>query len=149
MRADLFRRIGGRAMAAPRKSALLQTDGSFMPATRFSRVAMILRTERDSELFQAMHQIEKAKDSTETEWASVCQGLVFALEKNQWNIQIENDNLSVIRGLMLPFCELKDDYAKFYRNQILMTAVDSYWTAIRWIPREVNQANELFRRRRR
>jgi ribonuclease HI len=148
MRADLFRRIGGRSLVAPRKSALLQTDGSFFPATKFSRVAMILRAERDGEIFQKMQPIDKAKDSTETEWASVCYGLMFALEKNEWNLQIENDNLSVIRGLMLPFCELKHDYAKFYRNQILMTAVESYWTAIRWIPRELNRADALFRRKR-
>ena len=148
MRADMFKRIGGRSLVAPRKSALLQTDGSFFPATKFSRVAMILRAERDGELFKNMQPIDKARDSTETEWASVHYGLLFALEKNEWNIQIENDNLSVIRGLMLPFCGLKHDYAKFYRNQILMTSVESYWTAIRWIPRELNKADAFFRRKR-
>ena len=148
MRADMFTRIGGRSLVAPRKSALLQTDGSFFPTTKFSRVAMILRAERDGELFKNMQPIDKARDSTETEWASVHYGLIFALEKNEWNIQIENDNLSVIRGLMLPFCGLKHEYAKFYRNQILMTSVESYWTAIRWIPRELNKADALFRRKR-
>ena len=148
MRADMFRRLGGIAKAAPKTSALLQTDGSFIHSTKFSRVAMILRAEQGGEVYQKMEPIAKAKDSTETEWASVYFGLLFALEKNERNIHIENDNMSVIRGLMLPYCELKHDYAKYHRDQILRNATHTYWSAIRWIPRELNKADALFRRRR-
>ena len=45
-----------------------------------------------------MTRIPDAQDSTETEWASINHGLLFALENNEHNIHIENDNLSVIRG---------------------------------------------------
>jgi ribonuclease HI len=148
MRADIFRRLGGIAKVAPQKSALLQTDGSFIHSTKFSRVAMILRAEQGHDVYTNMEPIAKAKDSTETEWASVYFGLVWALEKNERNIHIENDNMSVIRGLMLPYCELKHDYAKYHRDQILRNASQSYWSAIRWIPRELNRADALFRRRR-
>ena len=148
MRADMFRRLGGIAKAAPKTSALLQTDGRFIHATKFSRVAMILRAEQGGDVYQKMEPIAKAKDSTETEWASVYFGLLFALEKNERNIHIENDNMSVIRGLMLPYCELKHDYAKYHRDQILRNATHTYWSAIRWIPRELNKADALFRRRR-
>jgi ribonuclease HI len=148
MRLDVFRCIGGSARAQPRAWAHLQTDGSFRHSTRLSRVAMILRTETDSITYRNMERIDDAQDSTETEWASVHHGLLFSLEKNERCVHIENDNMSVIQGLMMSNRDLKHDYAKYYRNQILMNAAQSYWAAVRWIPREMNQADSLFPRKR-
>jgi hypothetical protein len=149
MRADIFRRLGGMNTHQPRFTALLQTDGSFQHHTRRSRVAMILITEQNKYTLTNMERIPDAQDSTETEWASINRGLLFALENNENNIHIENDNLSVIRGLMLPNSVLKNEYAKYHRYIIMNTVAKTYWTAIRWIPRELNASDKLFGNRRR
>ena len=149
MRADIFRRLGGMNMYQPRFCALLQTDGSFQHHTRRSRVAMILTTETHKYTLTHMMKIPDAQDSTETEWASINHGLLFALENNERNIHIENDNLSVIRGLILPNSVLKNEYAKYYRYIIMNTVAKTYWTAIRWIPRELNASDKLFGNNRR
>ena len=94
-------------------------------------------------------KIPDAQDSTETEWASINHGLLFALENNERNIHIENDNMSVIMGLMLPNKPLKNEYAKYHRYIIMNTVAKTYWTAIRWIPRELNASDKLFGNRRR
>ena len=149
MRADIFRRLGGMNMHQPRFTALLQTDGSFQHHTRRSRVAMILTTERHNYILNHMMRIPDAQDSTETEWASINHGLLFALENNEMNIHIENDNLSVIRGLILPNSVLKNEYAKYHRYVIMNTVAKTHWTAIRWIPRELNESDKLFGNKRR
>ena len=149
MRADIFRRLGGMNTHQPRFTALLQTDGSFQHHTRRSRVAMILITEQNKYTLTNMERIPDAQDSTETEWASINRGLLFALENNENNIHIENDNLSVIRGLILPNSVLKNEYAKYHRYMIMNTVAKTYWTAIRWIPRELNASDKLFGNRRR
>jgi hypothetical protein len=96
-----------------------------------------------------MMRIPDAQDSTETEWASINHGLLFALENNEMNIHIENDNLSVIRGLILPNSVLKNEYAKYHRYVIMNTVAKTHWTAIRWIPRELNESDKLFGNKRR
>lgn len=152
MRADVFRRIGGIIAYQPRNYALLQTDGSFYPKTHHSYVAMYLRSSiyntKNNKIFKHTERIPDAQDSTETEWASVNLGLIYALNQNETNVNIENDNLGVILGLMLPNKTLKHDYAKYHRHNILKNANDhSQWTAIRWIPRELNNADKLFNRK--
>ena len=110
---------------------------------------MLLTTEQHKYTLTRMTKIPDAHDSTETEWASINHGLLFALENNERNIHIENDNLSVIRGLMLPNSVLKNEYAKYHRYIIMNTVAKTYWTAIRWIPRELNASDTLFRNKRR
>jgi len=149
MRADIFKRLGGMNTHQPRFTALLQTDGSFNHYTKRSRVAIILRTETHKYTLKHMETIPDAQDSTETEWASVNRGLLFALENNEQNIHIENDNMSVILGLMLPDKPLKNEYAKYHRYIIMNTVAKTYWTAIRWIPRELNTSDKLFGNKRR
>lgn len=140
----MFRRLGGMNTHPPRFCARLQTDGSFNHNTKLSRVAMILTTEYNGYSLKHMERIPDAHDSTETEWASINHGLLFALENNERNIQIENDNLGVVRGLMLQNCVLKNEYAKYHRYIIMNTVAKTYWTAIRWIPRELNASDALF-----
>jgi ribonuclease HI len=141
-------RIGGvnTHMMSPMFYAKVQTDGSFYPNTGMSRVAMILTTaDRNSEL-KHMKSISTCEDSTETEWASVSQGLLFAIENNERMIAIENDNLSVVSNLIMGGNSVsKKDYVKYYRYIILGLTSKTEWTGIRWIPREMNLADGLFR----
>jgi len=147
MRADIFRRLGGTIQQQPRFCALLQTDGSFYPKTKHSYIAMILRAANHNKIFKHTERIPDAQDSTETEWASINLGLIYALNNNELNVNIENDNLGVILGLMLPNKALKHDYAKYHRHNILKIAGESQWTAVRWIPRELNESDKLFNRK--
>jgi len=142
-----YTRIGGvdKHMMCPLIYAKVQTDGSFYHNTGMSRVAMILTTaDKNSEL-KHMKTISTCVDSTETEWASVSQGLLFALENNERTIAIENDNLGVVSSLILSDNVPKKDYAKYYRYIILGLTAKTEWTGIRWIPREMNLADGLFR----
>jgi hypothetical protein len=86
-----------------------------------------------------------ASSSTETEWASVALGLQMALENNEMVNGIENDNMSVIRGLTVPERSLRHEYARHYRNEIQQLAKHTLWTGVRWIPREANHADGLFK----
>jgi ribonuclease HI len=143
-----YTRIGGidTHMMSPLFYAKVQTDGSFYPNTGMSRVAMILTTsDRNSEL-KHMKTISTCEDSTETEWASVSQGLLFALENNERIIALENDNLGVVSSLIMRGNSVsKKEYAKYYRYIILGLTAKTEWTGIRWIPREMNLADGLFR----
>ena len=110
-----YARIGGvdRYMMSPLFYAKVQTDGSFYPNTGMSRVAMILTTaDRNSEL-KHMKTISTCEDSTETEWASVSQGLLFALENNERTIALENDNLGVVSSLIIGSSVPKKEYARY------------------------------------
>jgi hypothetical protein len=150
-----FMRIGGRMIlpqsyrqtgclvpSFPPILTYVQTDGSFRQMNPKARVATIIQT--PGETYRYMIPID-ADSFTESEWASVLFGLTLALEKNCDAIALENDNLGVIRALVLPKPRLRHEYARFYHNQILTQAKETSWTGARWIPREQNNADALFR----
>jgi ribonuclease HI len=139
-------RIGGYSAHEPLQYGMLQTDGSFNTLTRQSRVAMILKTEDGTREIKNMVAIPNCEDSTETEWASVSHGLLFAFSEGQSRITLENDNFSVISQLIMKDSKPKKDYAKYMRYIILTTASKYEWVGIRWIPREMNKADNLFQK---
>jgi len=137
-----FMRIGGRMILPPPILTYVQTDGSFRQMKPKARVATIIQT--PAEAYRYMIPID-AYSSTESEWASVLFGLTMALEKNCEAIALENDNLGVIRALVMPRPRLRHEYARHYHNQILTQAKETVWTGARWIPRGQNKADDLFR----
>lgn len=141
-----YARIGGFSSTPPLQCGLLQTDGSFYHKTGFSRVAMILKSENGNREVKDTQIIPRCVDSTETEWASVSRGLLFALEEGERNINVENDNFSVVSHLILRDGVPKQEYVKYFRHVILTTASKYNWVGIRWVPREMNKADELFRK---
>lgn len=136
-----FMRIGGKHAYPLPILAQLQTDGSFRAYRGY--VAMHL-TRADSSHTKQMFEILGALNSTEMEWASVAKGLEFALEQNQDCIGIENDNLGVISCLITQ-SRPKHAYARHYKAQIMNLANQTLWTGVRWIPRKINRADDLFR----
>jgi ribonuclease HI len=137
-----FMRIGGRMLLPPPILTYVQTDGSFRQMKPKARVATIIQT--PVETYRYMIPID-AHSSTEAEWASVLFGLTMALERNCEAVALENDNLGVIRSLVMPRPRLRHDYAKFYHNQIFKQAKETAWIGARWIPREQNKSDALFR----
>lgn len=137
-----YRVAGLRQIYQPLLMARVQTDGSFSRSNG-ARVAAIVSRPGLTESISRMLIIE-ASSSTEAEWASIAMGLKMALEANQETIGLENDCLDVVSALMLPGNPVKHEYARYYRNQIQRLANQTLWTGIRWIPRELNQADRLF-----
>ena len=111
-------RIGGRMLlpqsAFPPVLTYVQTDGSFKGTSPRARVAVIIQPQQQRYMFPI-----DANSSTEAEWASVAAGLSLAIEAGCDAIALENDNLGVIRSLILPTTRLRHEYARFYRDRIL------------------------------
>jgi hypothetical protein len=130
-----YRRIGGAVRHMPPLFARVQTDGSYR--LREARIAFLLFDKTGD--FKACDMCPiVATSSTETEWASVAAGLQFAIEHGEDVIAIENDNLGVTHFLGTA----KHEYARYYQHEIETLARQ---TVIRWIPREINYADRLFR----
>lgn len=140
-----YMRVGGRNIYPPPLCATLQTDGSFYSSTKRSRVAFILQTPSKEQLYKRMIDIKDAVSSTEVEWVSIFTGMEYALEMGQEAINVENDNLGVVGALIMPKMKPKHDYQQYYLYKIQKLAERSAWTGIRWIPREQNKADMLFR----
>jgi hypothetical protein len=136
-----YHRIGGHLTFPPALMGRVQVDGSF---GRGSKVAAILTSDTGDAIHRKVNSI-KALNSTEAEWAAVALGLELALQHDQQAIGIENDCLGVIQALMFPDTPLKHAYARHWRSTILRYAEETHWTGVRWIPREVNQADGLLR----
>lgn len=136
-------------MLLPQQSVLppiltyVQTDGSYRLSR--ARIAAIIQPTAGEEQ-RYMFPIE-ASCSTEAEWASVAIGLSLALERGSDAIAVENDNLGVIRSLIFANTKLRHEYARYYRDRILLSALETSWTGARWIPREQNRADDLFRQK--
>ena len=119
----------------------VQTDGSFRSC---ARIAVIMQPPSQEEQ-RYMFPVD-ANSSTEAEWASVAIGLSLAVERRSDAVAIENDNLNIIRSLIFPNTKLRHEYARYYRDRILLSALETSWTGARWIPREENKADGLFMR---
>lgn len=141
-----FHCIGGLAtIPSPSAFHRIQTDGSF-GQRHGPRIAAIIYTPAHQVGPSWMGPI-RANSSTETEWASVALGLRMALEFNHRHVGIENDNLGVIRSLIFHRefkAKRNQEYARYYFNEIMKTAAQTEWTGVRWIPRGLNRADDLF-----
>jgi hypothetical protein len=84
-------------------------------------------------------------NSTDSEWASVADGIQYAIHKKQGAIHLENDNLGVIRTLQGLQARPRGGLARAYYDYIYELAHPLEWLAVRWIPRERNRADRLFR----
>ena len=132
-----------RSIQRPARVALVQTDGSFSTQyPELSRTAVILRT-RDHIDYTLVDTYTDHWNSHETEWASVLNGIRFALKKDQGSVELENDCLPVIKHLIHKRKPLKSYLADYY-TQILKEAKTMEYLSIRWIPRELNKADDLF-----
>lgn len=123
----------------------VQTDGSFKPSqNKLSRTAVIL-LKPDSEKYTLCTTYFTHANSHESEWCSVLDGIEFSLKKEAVAINLENDNLGVIDSLIKQKkpSGLYSDY--YYQIKDLVKNFE--WLGIRWIPRELNRADDLFRLR--
>jgi len=83
------------------------------------------------------------RNSYESEWQSVLDGIIYSLKKDIGSLELENDNLSVINSII----SMKSpnlDYAKPYFNEIIEYSNYLDWFSIRWVPRKLNKADKLF-----
>jgi hypothetical protein len=69
------------------------------------------------------------------------------MNTNVYSLHIENDNQGVIMNLIMkdvPKTKKQKPYVAEYREAIIQLAKQTEWTAIRWIPRKMNRADDLF-----
>jgi hypothetical protein len=131
-----------RSMLRPDKVALIQTDGSFSKGN-ISRTAVTLNTPNNMN-YTFMNTYFDHLNSTESEWCSVLDGILFAEKKNQGAIELENDCLPVIRHLIIKKPPVQS-YLQGYYHTILIELKAMDYVGVRWIPREINKADVLFR----
>jgi hypothetical protein len=140
-----FTRVAGHAIHPPPILATIQTDGSYNSSTCDARAAAILTPSKSQNTFRHMQSIS-AESSTEAEWASISMGLELAVTHDERAVGIENDCLGVINTLISPHdMFLRHEYARYWRYRILRQAKGIEWFGIRWIPREQNCADDLFK----
>ena len=137
--------VAGKRPFMPALYAVVQTDGSFYHRTKWTRVAALMKPSINQQVASMMRTVDNAVSSSEAEWASVTAGLEFALEQGEESVALENDNLQVIHGLVIPGIELRHSYAKYHKQRILRLAEHMEWLGARWIPRDLNHADKLFR----
>ena len=128
----------------PPKVALVQTDGSFSKQyVEFSRTAVLLKT-YDNIDYSLVDTYTDHWNSTESEWCSVLNGIRYAQKKDQGSVELENDCLPVIKHLIHRRPPMKGYLASYY-NSIFKETKNMEYLGIRWIPRELNRADNLFR----
>jgi len=124
------------------KPALIQTDGSYSYKTSISRTAAILTVNNNE--YKYIKTYFDHMNSMESEWASLVDGLEYSQKKGIKTLTIENDCLPIISSIVLskpPKNPLFLDYYMYF-NSLTTRYI---CLGIRWIPREMNRADELFR----
>ena len=136
-----FTPICTNSIIRPLDLAAVQTDGSFKG--RISHTAVLLTTISGEE-YELLNTYFTHQNSTESEWCSVSNGLIYSLKRGQKALQLENDNLGIVTSIIHrkpPGRQLYYGYYnKIYKNLRLFD-----WVELRWIPREMNRADDLFR----
>lgn len=137
-----FSLLYAKSSFKPLSIAKLQTDGSFRYKDRISRTACLLRDE--GEVYKSVKTYFDHQNSYESEWASVLDGILLSQDYQIGDIQLENDNLSVINCLVSERRPAQAYVAKYY-DDVRAAAKGMDWLEIRWIPRKLNKADGLFR----
>lgn len=130
-------------VSRPPYTAKLQTDGSFSHKyPQISRTAVIL-TSVNGDKLQLCKTYMNHTSSYESELCSILDGMKFSIKRNQDSIELENDNLGVINSLINCKIPRQPILARYYLD-IYKQVRQFEYVGIRWIPRELNKADELF-----
>lgn len=136
-----FFTIVNNSVVKPPIIAHMQTDGSFRYNDKISRTATILNSK--GQQFKNVKTYFTHQNSEESEWCSILDGVLYAKARNVKALRVENDNLSVINSLISERPP-KSKLERYYFS-ILHTSSTLDWLDIRWIPREFNRADDLFK----
>ena len=128
-------------IARPAAVAHVQTDGSYR--SDMSRTAVVLRTTA-AENYTLSKTYFEHKNCTHAEWCSVLDGIQFSIKKEQGAIELENDCIGIVKALTTRRMPLDRRSAQLY-TAIYKEIRGLDYFGIRWIPREMNKADELFR----
>ena len=123
--------------------ARIQTDGSYSYKTRISRTAAILILDNTSQ-YMFMKTYCNHMNSMESEWASLVDGLEYSTKKGLKYLIVENDCLPVITSIVMKKPPKNALFLEYYNYFNSLTSAYK-WLGIRWIPREMNRADQLFR----
>lgn len=136
-----FIQISGSKLASLNLLSHIQTNGSL--SNNISRTAVIL-IKPDGNKYTLSNTYFDHINSAESEWRAILNGIEFGLKKDSKNIQLENDNQTIINCLIerkKPSSLLFTDYYNYIFN--IANKLDSL--EIRWIPKYLNKADNLFR----
>ena len=139
-----FNSLSKSSFIIPENVSHIQTDGSFgFQYKNISRTACIMKDSKKDNR-SIINTYLDHKNSYESEWCSVVDGIDFAIKKKEYSLEIENDNLSLIKCLInkkRPAQKYVVDYFDYIMD--ISGSVD--YLGVRWIPRELNKADALFR----
>ena len=138
-----FFRIASRTVEKPQMYRI-QTDGSFYQPLQISRTAVLAMT---TPRIECVNGYFEHKNATESEWASVLDGLKLSCALELPGIELENDNLGIMNTLISKEKRTwkNQEYAKYCYDEIQRLANQLDWVEVRWIPREANEADLLIR----
>ena len=138
-----FTPLTSNVLLKPLKLAHIQTDGSFSRENNnLSRTAVILVKPTGFKHTLSTTYFHH-RNSHESEWQSIVDGLEYSIKKDNRAIQLENDNLTIINTIInkkAPSLMYSDYYYHIYD-----IVKNLEWLEIRWIPRKLNKADNLFR----
>jgi ribonuclease HI len=129
-----------KGVGRPHLNYLVQTDASFFPKTHSAKTGVILFPNEDC----IRKEYSYMKDSFQAEYQSVLDGLRFARDCHKPGVALENDCAGVISAIVSGTLPRKKHVEACHRN-IEKILDDFDWVAIRWIPRELNQADAILR----
>lgn len=142
LHANKFTVITNKSLFRPEYVALVQTDGSYKYEYKISRTAVLyLNSEKPQFLIKTYLD---HTGSHESEWASIIDGIEYAIKKENGSIELENDNLSVIRCLITKTPPLNSILKEYYYHTLELSKYMDL-LSVRWIPRKFNKADRLFK----
>ena len=80
----------------------------------------------------------------ESEWCSILDGIRYAIQRDEGSIELENDCLPIVRSITRRKIPTNSLLANYY-TAVFKEIRELDYLGIRWIPRELNKADELFR----
>jgi len=133
-----------KTLVRPPLCVQIQCDGSFNPKTDISRTALIL-TNSEGTKYTYIRTYFNHENSMESEWASITDSLEYALQKKHKSAALENDCQPVINSIINRVPPKNPLFLQYYKHFDYVIHCYFDWFALRWIPRGLNKADDLFR----
>jgi len=135
-----YTRLCGRFIHFPPYYAVVQVHSQFSSSIRQAQIHRLLIPSQPGHILQNTKYINNVYSKVDAEWLGLLAGVEYAREHGEVTIALEQSNLEIMQGLIVPGTRFYRSSIQDYKDRILSVSPQIDWLGARYISERQNRS---------